>query len=618
MIRRNPRLRNFETINQYVSSPRFGNAILAEVAWEVANQVGGIHTVIRSKVPSIKSKWGDNYVLIGPFIQPAVNAIFDPIDPSPDTAVGRAVIRMREMGYEVRYGTWLISGRPQVVLFNPFQVYNRLGEIKYYLWEHHAIGTPGQHELIDKVAAFGFLVRVFITELARPEVLGDQRLVTHVHEWMAATCIPGLRRDAVNTRIVFTTHATLLGRYLAGNDPEFYDHLAFVDWEKECKHFNIETETRIERAAAHGAHVFTTVSEVTGEECIHLLGKKPDVILPNGLNISRFVATHEIQNLHQEFKEQVHKFVMGHFFASTPFNLDKTLYFFTSGRYEYRNKGFDITLEALARLNWRLKQAKTDITVVMFFVTKADYHSMNPDVLQSRAMLEEIQLTCEAIEQQVGARLYLNMAQSNNAKLPDLNQFVDDYWRLRLRRAVQSWKRPDLPPIVTHNLVDDLKDPILEFLRSSQLINKADDPVKIVYHPDFISSTNPLFGIDYTEFVRACHLGIFPSYYEPWGYTPLECIASGVPAVTSDLSGFGDYCLQNLKDMENRGIYVVRRNNRSYHQAADQLADMLFNFVQLTRRERIELRNTVERASIDFDWSALTYQYDRAYEQALS
>src|SRR5690606_2441955 len=171
--------------------------------------------------------------------------------------------------------------------------------------------------------------------------------------------------------IVFTTHATILGRYLAMNDPDFYGHLAFFDSGAEAKKFNIETQHLIERASAHASHVFTTVSDVTAEECRHLLGRNPDVLLPNGLNIQRFAALHEFQNLHAQYKARIHEFTMGHFFPSYSFDLDNTLYFFTSGRYEYRNKGIDLTIESLARLNYRLQEAQSPITVVFFIITRA-------------------------------------------------------------------------------------------------------------------------------------------------------------------------------------------------------------------------------------------------------
>ena len=308
---------------------------------------------------------------------------------------------------------------------------------------------------------------------------------------------------------------------------------------------------------------------------------------------------------------------MGHFFQSYSFDLEDTIYLFISGRFEYQNKGFDLTLEALARLNWRLKEENNTKTVVAFFITKQPVHSINPNVLQSRAIMEEINQTCGAIQNQVGERLFDATASRSDHRLPDLNNFVDDYWRLRLRRTVQSWKSDQLPPIVTHNLINDRNDEILNFLRRADLINKESDRVKIVYHPDFINPTSPLFGMDYGQFVRGCHLGVFPSFYEPWGYTPLECIASGLPAITTDLSGFGDYIIKNVPEYHKKGIYVIKRQNKSFDEAANQLTDQLYSFAHLNRRERIALRNRVESFSVEFSWNNLVKHYEKAYSIAL-
>ena len=592
------------------------NTLLLEVAYEVANQVGGIYTVIRSKAASMKERWGENYCCIGPYVHPNVTAIFEE-EHDYDHVYGRAVLKMRELGFEVYYGRWLIAGRPRTILFNPYNVYDKLGEIKYLLWEHHGISTPGDDDLVNLVVAFGYMVKVLVTRLTEKDINSDKKVVVHVHEWMAGTVIPEIRRDKLPVHTVFTTHATLLGRYLAMNAPDFYGHLPFFSWEDEAKHFNIETQIKIERAAAHGAHVFTTVSDVTGLECEYLLGRKPDAILPNGLNIRRFDVQHETQNTHQRHKETIHKFVTGHFFHNHSFDLDKTLYFFSSGRFEYRNKGYDLTLEALARLNWKMKEAGIDKTVVMFLVTKRPYSSINPEVMQSIALLEKIRETTEAIQKQIGERLFVDASNNNFNKFPDLNEYVDDYWKIRLRRNLQTWQSQGLPKVVTHNLYDDGGDDVLNFLRSSNLVNKPDDKVKVVYHPDFLSSVSPILTIDYPDFVRGCHLGVFPSYYEPWGYTPLECIASGVPTVTSDYAGFGDYIMKAFPNPSQFGVYVVNRRTQSFDEAANQLANMMFDFVKMERLDRITQRYEAENGASHFDWKNLTKHYNYSYDLAL-
>lgn len=599
-------------------SPTFlSKAHLIEISWEVCNQVGGIYTVIRSKVPCVMENWAGRYCLVGPYISKNINAELDLMDDVQDI-FGQAAATLRKRGYHVHYGEWLVTGKPRVILINPNVIEDKaLQVLKYLLWKNHGISTSQNNPLINQVIAFGYLTKMFLDEVCKLSN-GDQQLIAHFHEWMASLPILDIKRDSLPIKTVFTTHATQLGRHLAINSPFFYAHLPFFKWQEEAKKFGVETEAAIEFHSAQSCDYFTTVSEVTARECRHLLKRKPDAVLPNGLNIHRYETAHEVQNLHTQYKEGIHRFVMAHFFQSYTFDLDKTIYFFTSGRFEYKNKGFDLTLEALVHLNEQLKKENADVTVVMFFVSKRDFYSLLPEVLHSRAMMEEIRQTCDAIVAQVGRNLFLESTVREDHRLPNLNEFVEEYWKLRYRRTIQSWKTDKLPPIVTHRLVDEENDEILKFLRSRGLSNAATDKVKIVYHPDFISFTNPLFGMEYLQFVRGCNLGIFPSYYEPWGYTPLECMAAGIPSVTSDLSGFGDYLLRHMPDHDKNGMYVVERGKRSFDWSARQLASFLYRFLTLTRRERNLQRNNVESYTSAFSWDNLLKHYLEVYERAVS
>lgn len=592
------------------------NVLLVEVAWEVCNQVGGIYTVIRSKISAMMTAWEGRYCMIGPYMSPNIMAELEIINDADDPFC-HAARRMREKGHDVIYAEWLVTGRPRVILVKPEQLHrNDVSVAKYHLWKEHGIGTPETALLLDQVISFSYLTKLYLEALV--EFTAGKTVIGHFHEWMAGLPILDIRKKKLPIRTIFTTHATLLGRYLAVNSPTFYEHLPFFDWEAESKRFGIEPEVRIEAACANQADLFTTVSEVTAQECIHLLKRKPEFILPNGLNIERFEALHEFQNLHAIYKEEIHRFVMGHFFQSYSFDLDKTLYFFTSGRYEYKNKGFDLTLEALDWLNKKLIEEEADFTVVMFFITRRDFTSINPQVLQSRAMMEELSETCNAIQQQVGKRLFYAGTTREDNRLPDLNQFVDEYWNLRYRRTIQSWRSNKPPAVLTHMLTNESDDDIMKFVRRRKMFNEAGDKVKIVYHPDFITATNPLFGIEYAQFVRGCHLGVFPSYYEPWGYTPLECMASGVPAITSDLSGFGVYLQHYLPAHEESGMYVIERAQRSFDNAAKRLAVVMYEFLKQTRRERIMQRNNVENSASIFDWQNLIKHYNEAYDALLN
>lgn len=585
-----------------------------EIAWEVCNQVGGIYTVIRTKVPSMVAEWGQNYCLLGPYMPATANAEFLPmveLDNSPEAEI---VAKMRAMGLKVHYGHWLITGRPKIVLFEIESILTQVNDIKGELWDKYKINTLGCESLVDSVIAFGEMIRIFLTEIALLKS-DSYNYLAHFHEWMAATALLDLRKDKVKIGTIFTTHATMLGRYLAGNVVDFYDKLHLFNWQKQAIHYGIEAQATIEYLAANAAHVMTTVSSVTAKECKYLLGREPDLLLPNGLNITRFTATHEHQNLHRRYKEKIHEFVMGHFFPSYSFSLDKTLYFFTSGRFEYSNKGYDLTLRALKILNEKMQETNVDMTVVMFFITRQPYHNIDPEILHSRAVLDEIKEITNSIQEKIGDKLFTQAAASEDHAMPNLNEFVDEYWQLRLRRTIQAWKTKNKPKTVTHQLKNS--DELTDAIQHYNLTNNKTDKVKIIYHPDFVQSTNPLFGIDYNHFVRGCHLGVFPSYYEPWGYTPLECIARGVPTITSDLSGFGEYMKQIMKDYDEWGVHVLNRSTDNFEESAQKMADVMLKFVTTSQRERIILRNRVESISEIFDWENLRQYYDQAHALAM-
>jgi len=610
----------FEPTGDGTEPPRsLKTTFLFEIAWEVCNQVGGIYQVIRSKAPLMADRWRGHYCLVGPYVESKAQLEIEPTRPV--GWLGRVIQTLADRGLVAHHGRWLIQGKPRVLLLEHALPGPRLAEVKYRLWEHHGIESPPGDALIDGVASFAEAVRQLLIasaeEFARRSGAEAEphRVVAHFHEWMGGLAVPMLRREAPGIASVFTTHATQLGRYMASSEQGFYDRLARVDHAEAAARYNVRTQHGIERACAHGAHVFTTVSQVTAEECTTLLGRTPDLATPNGLTISRYNVGHDFQTYHAEFKERLHTFTMGYFFPAYRFDLDRTLYFFTSGRFEPRNKGFDICLEAMARLNAELRAAQMGVNVVFFIITAKAARSLNPLVLEKRGVLNELREVCQSIVDRVGEQLFRRAAANER---PDLDEMVDEYWRLRYRRTQAAFKMAVLPPVVTHILDDDRSDPVLNHIRSLQLFNRPDDPVKVVYHPEFISPVNPLWGIEYEQFVRGCHMGLFPSAYEPWGYTPLECMALGTPAVTSDLAGFGRYVHEHYTDHDQWGLAVLRRRGRSFHDAAADLTDRLLAYCRMSRRARVELRNGVERRSWDFDWSKLGVAYHEAHDLALA
>uniref|UniRef100_A0A672MXS8 Glycogen [starch] synthase n=1 Tax=Sinocyclocheilus grahami TaxID=75366 RepID=A0A672MXS8_SINGR len=366
--------------------------------------------------------------------------------------------------------------------------------------------------------------------------------------------------------------------------PHFIIYFMQFNIDREAGQRQIYHRYCLERAAVRCAHVFTTVSQITAVEANHMLQRQPDVITPNGLNVRKFSAMHEFQNLHSMNKAKIQEFVRGHFYGHLDFDLEKTLFFFIAGRYEFSNKGADLFLESLSRLNYLLRVHKSDVTVVS---------------LKGQAVRK--QLWC------IGSPLIM-LSCVNRGEIPDMSKILDRDDFTIMKRAIYATQRHSLPPVTTHNMLDDSTDPILSNIRR----------MDIVFHPEFLSSTSPLLPMDYEEFVRGCHLGVFPSYYEPWGYTPGECTVMGIPSITTNLSGFGCFMEEHVSEPSEYGIYIVDRRFRSADESCNQLTQFMFSFCQQSRRPRIIQRNRTERLSDLLDWRYLGRFYMYARHLALS
>jgi glycogen(starch) synthase len=590
---------------------RGADATLIEVSWEGCHQVGGIYQVLRSKAEAMRARWDDRYVLVGPYLRGSAEIELEP-EPASDWWAS-VVEALSSDGRKVVHGRWLVGGHPRAVLVDPHLAPGRIELLRHRLQRDHGIPPARGNELIDGVLGFGESVHALLVAAARHA--GGRPLLAHFHEWLGGVGLPLSRKASLPIATVFTTHATSVGRYAASGTEDFYERLSKLDGNTEAARYGIEIQHAIERTCAAEADVFTTVSPITGEECAHLLGRTPDLFTPNGLDLAHYDLGHDFQTHHAEHKEQIHRFVMSHFFPSYDFDLERTLYLFNAGRFEPRNKGFDLSLEAMARLNAELRAEKSDKTVVFFIVTTRETRSLEPRALHARGVLDDLDEVAQRIGREVGEQLFRTSAAGGRPRLDDL---IDEYWRLRHRRLQHAFASTELPLVCTHVLGDRESDPILGHLRHLGLANAREDRVKIVYHPDFIGPTNPLWGMDYEHFVRGCHLGVFPSCYEPWGYTPLECLAMGVPAITSDLAGFGRYARDAFPDHDEWGLQILPRRGRRYHDAAADLAERVLAFCRLDRPGRISLRNQVALHSRAFDWSELANAYHEAHRRALA
>ncbi|KAI9777466.1 MAG: glycogen synthase isoform 1 [Geoglossum umbratile] len=540
---------------------------------------------------------------------------------------------MESRGIDMVYGRWLIEGAPRVLLIDTKTGYRFLDEWKGDLWNTAGIPVPPGDEETNEAVIFGYLVAWFLGEVCKfcddssrawltdPQFVAHEKsraVVAHFHEWLAGVALPLTKKRRIDVTTIFTTHATLLGRYLCAGSVDFYNNLQYFDVDAEAGKRGIYHRYCIERAAAHAADVFTTVSHITAYESEHLLKRKPDGVLPNGLNVVKFSAMHEFQNLHQQSKEKINDFVRGHFYGHNDFEPNNTLYFFTAGRYEYRNKGVDMFIESLARLNHRMKVAGSKMTVVAFIIMPAQTTSLTVEALKGQAVIKSLRDTVTHIERGVGKRLFeRSLTWHEGDNLPEEKDLISSADRVLLRRRLFAMKRLSLPPIVTHNMSNDSDDPILNQIRRVQLFNHSSDRVKIVFHPEFLNSANPVLPLDYDEFVRGTHLGVFPSYYEPWGYTPAECTVMGVPSITTNLSGFGCYMEELIENASDYGIYIVDRRMKGVDDSVNQLTNFMYDFTSKSRRQRINQRNRVERLSDLLDWKRMGMEYVKARQLAL-
>lgn len=554
-------------------------------------------------------EWGDRYALIGPYAKNSAAQEFEQIPPSTLTANVLETLKQK-YGIVVYFGRWLVKGYPRVFLIDTMSSMHNLGAWRYELMA--GFEKPEDQE-VNEAIVFGYQVALFLQELLRQ--VEERPVIAHFHEWNAAVGLIVSRRKQLPVATIFTTHATLLGRYMAAGRVDLYNKIQHINPDEEAGNRQIYQRHWIEVGAARGADVFTTVSEITGFEAEHVLKRKPDIITPNGLNIERFVAVHEFQSLHKKYKDRIHEFIIGHFSGIHSFDLNNTLYFFTAGRREYYNKGVDLFIESLAELNYLLKRDNSEVTVVAFIIIPGQTNNYNVESIKGQSLRREIRDTCNKIVKKISDRLFESIM---TGEIPNVESLLTQEDMVMIKRRVQAIKQnQSLPPIVTHNVINDSTDEILNHLRACKLFNAKEDKVKIVYHPEFLNATSPIFPLDYDEFVRGCHLGVFPSYYEPWGYTPAECTVLGVPSITSNLTGFANFMCRKVTDPDAHGIYVVDRRFKSFEETKKQMANIMWRFSLLNRRQRIELRNKTERLSVLLDWKSLGKFYVKARNMAL-
>ncbi len=532
-------------------------AVFFEISWEVCNMVGGIHTVLASRVREVQERHGeDGYIAIGPDV-PRTDGVAPEFRPDIWDRKLAESLQDHEVGVEM--GRWLVPGEPRCLLINQSRLYQRKDEILGRYWEAYGLDSLfGAWDYYDPVLfahGAGMVIEHIRDRFLLP---ARQTAIVQAHEWMSAGAILHLQTAAPEIGTVFTTHATMLGRSLAGRraDPNFYESLPRIDPEVAAKELDVSSKHSMESVAAHEADVFTTVSEITSLECEHLLGRKPDVILPNGFG-ARPVQPEQRERAREEL------FKLAELTTGDQYDRENTLIFALAGRYEYINKGVDVYLDATTGL-------------------------------------------AQELESRDGKRILVYaMLPAGHAE--PKRQLWD--------RAHGASAGPPLR--CTHDLVDEPNDPITNQLNALGFENTPGARVHVVHVPIYLDGTDPLIRHKYWDLLPGADLGVFPSFYEPWGYTPLEAVAFGVPAVTTDRAGFGRWVAAQ-GDGNRTGVRVLKREGVPTAQVTESLKHALLEFIDLPAKERAALGESCLRTAALTDWSNFMEHYEDAHARALA
>jgi phosphorylase/glycogen(starch) synthase len=528
-----------------------------ETSWEVCNKVGGIHTVISTKALNIINELNSNFILIGPDVwrEDVVNPEFI----QDDTLYHDWKVKAVSEGLRVRTGRWNIAGKPIVILIDFTPYFGQQNEIFAGFWETYKLDSiTGQWDYIEP-ALFGYAAGKLI-ESFTSFYHEHHNIIAQFHEWMTGTGILYLKKFAPWVATSFTTHATVLGRCIAGNNRPLYGKMEGYNPTQVSREFNVVAKQSLEKISAQEADVFTTVSEITSRECSHFLGKDVDNVTPNGFEDS-FVPSgerfQEVRIIARTKLKNVAEAVLGYEISS------ESVFIVTSGRYEFRNKGLDIFLNSLGELQRDGHAAKE---CVAFILVPAYHKGPRQDIIEA-----------------IGNK--------------EVKNGGDRY--------------------LTHSLHYPMTDPVLQRLAVNNITNSKESKVKVIFVPSYLNGNDGIFNIPYFDLLIGFDLSIFPSYYEPWGYTPLESLMFSIPTITTSLSGFGLW-VKNYFENPGDGILVIERNDDNEKEVVSAIRDFVIRFTGLSAAEVAAARIKAHEVSRIAMWDTLVDHYFNAYDIALS
>ncbi|MCM1291515.1 MAG: glycosyltransferase [Prevotella sp.] len=534
--------------------------LLCETSWEVCNKVGGIYTVLSTKAKELQGQFGDKLIFIGP-------DIWSDEKPSPvfkeNKRLLKSFMRYAKLpnGVSVRTGRWDIPGSPIVILVNYQGVYDIIDGIFGNMWNNFHVDSLHGYGDYRESCVFAVASALVIQSIAKHLNVRDNKILAHFDEWTTGMGLLYLRLHNPQIATIFTTHATSIGRSICGNGKPLYQYFHNYNGDQMAHELNMESKHSLEKAAAHNADCFTTVSDVTADECEQLLGIRPQVVTPNGFDpdfVPSLAKRKKQRTIGRDKILSIAQLMTGKLLP------DDTFIVATSGRNEFRNKGIDLFLDSIADIRTNNNQLKKPVLALVLV---------------------------PAWVKQPAGELITDLY--NNGDI-----------------------RPQID-FLTHRLNNEDNDSITCKIKSMGGNQNTSD-VSIIYIPCYLDGFDGILNINYYDFIPALDMTIFPSYYEPWGYTPLESIAFGIPTLTTDKSGFGMWIENNTSnDLSSCGVKVIPRSDSNYQQNIQQIAETIMQMVNATPQYIGQCSKAAFKTADKAEWKFFIRKYDKAFSIAL-
>ena len=534
---------------------------LFESSWEVCNKVGGIYTVLSTKAHTLQQMFNDKVVFIGPDVWGPANAP-DFIEDDALFADWKKHARTTDK-LKMKVGRWNVPGTPPVVLidFKPF--FSDRDAFFYSMWENFRVDSMHAYGDYDESCIFAYAVGKVIESFYNFYNLSDKKVTALFNEWMLGMGALYIKKQIPAIATLFTTHATSIGRSIAGNNKALYAYMDGYNGDQMAKELNMEAKHSLEKQTAHHVDCFTTVSDITARECKQLLDKAPDIVTPNGFEPNFVPEGKEYTKKRAEARKTLIN--VAEKLLGCPISPDALLVS-TSGRYEYRNKGIDVFIEAMNRVR---NSGELQREVVAFLMVPAW-------VRDARADLKEV-----------------------------------------IEKNIQTTS-PMQMPFITHwlNLMD--QDKVLNYISHAGFTNQASEKLKIIFVPCYLDGCDGIFNKPYYDLLIGMDATVYPSYYEPWGYTPLESVAFGIPTVTTNLAGFGLWAEKSVSGKNiSEGVAVIERTDFNYFDVADAITASILSLVKKDKKEVEEIRKRCFKLAKQAEWSKFIVFYQKAFSDAL-